>query len=486
MVSSCLLIVNITLVICLFLCNGPGGRAWARSFSASGSHYLTQDASWISQRIDHFTPQDRRTFQQRYYEYLNFFDAPSGPVFLMICGEATCGGITNDYSAVLAKKFNAALVSLEHRYYGKSSPFMELTTKNLTYLTTNQALYDLASFRNFYQALLRTRFNLTQLENPWIVFGVSYAGALSAWFQLKFPHLSRGSLASSGVVEAIFNFTVFDEQVSESAGPACSKALRNITALVEAGLLQNATAVKSKFGAEQLVIDGDFMYFLADAAAIAFQYGNPDTLCGPVVSGRPHEQDLLEVYASYVSSYYVNTFGSSVDTYDQEHLKKTEAGVNSGDRQWWYQVCTELAYFQVAPENNSIRSHLVDSKYHLDLCSNVFKPGTYPEVNITNMYYGGAGIAGSRIFFTNGSQDPWRRASKQTSSAGEPSWLIMCHNCGHGSDLRGCPQAPLQIEGDASKCADPGAVQKAREAIIKHINDCLAENACGDSLSCKV
>ena len=28
-----------------------------------------------------------------------------------------------------------------------------------------------------------------QLENPWIVFGISYAGALSAWFQLKFPHI---------------------------------------------------------------------------------------------------------------------------------------------------------------------------------------------------------------------------------------------------------------------------------------------------------
>mgnify|MGYP007007560003 CR=1 FL=1 len=31
----------------------------------------------------------------------------------------------------------------------------------------------------------------------------------------------------------------------------------------------------------------------------------------------------------------------------------------------------------------------------------------------------------------------------------EPSWLITCHNCGHGSDLRGCPQSPLQLEGTA-------------------------------------
>lgn len=28
-----------------------------------------------------------------------------------------------------------------------------------------------------------------------------------------------------------------------------------------------------------------------------------------------------------------------------------------------------------------------------------------------------------------------------------PSYIISCYNCGHGTDLRGCPQAPLSIEG---------------------------------------
>ncbi|KAH7282850.1 hypothetical protein KP509_35G050000 [Ceratopteris richardii] len=445
--------------------------------SLQGSSYLTQNFSWMSQRLDHFTPQDERVFEQRYFEYLEFFDAPSGPVFLKICGESACRGIVNDYSAVLARKFNAAVVSLEHRYYGESLPFVDLTTDNLTYLTTYQALFDLASFRNYYQDLLRTRFNSSELENPWFVFGISYAGALSAWFQLKFPHLSRGSLASSGVVQAIFNFTAFDEQVSRSAGPACSDALMEITALVEKGLMENATAVKSMFGAEQLTIDGDFMYFLADAAAIAIQYGNPDILCDPLVAGKLLGQDLLKLYAEYVKEYFINSFGVSIDTYDQEHLKDTEAGINS-DRQWWYQVCNELAYFQVAPGNNSIRSRLVDAKYHLDLCTNVFQNGMYPAVDTTNIYYGGVRITGSKIFFTNGSQDPWRHASKQFSSPGEPSWLIACHNCGHGTDLRGCPQSPLQIEGNASSCTDPDAVYKAREAIISHIQSCLAEDNC--------
>jgi hypothetical protein len=64
---------------------------------------------------------------------------------------------------------------------------------------------------------LNAKYNRTGADNPWFVFGGSYAGALSAWFRLKFPHLTCGSLASSGVVLAVYNFTDFDKQVSKGA-----------------------------------------------------------------------------------------------------------------------------------------------------------------------------------------------------------------------------------------------------------------------------
>ncbi|KAK9048685.1 hypothetical protein SSX86_032350 [Deinandra increscens subsp. villosa] len=253
----------------IHFCNGLLSSRIDRLSSSSSSSYLTKDVFWFNQTLDHFSPYDHRKFQQRYYEYLDSFRIPDGPIFLVICGESACGGISNDYISVLAKKFGAAVVTLEHRYYGKSSPFKSLTTENLKYLSSKQALFDLAAFRQFYQESLNLKLNRTKIENPWFVFGISYAGALSAWFRLKFPHLTCGSLASSGVVNAILDFYQYDQQIGESAGPECKAILQEVTQLVEKRLASDGEALRTQFDATVLNIDGDFMYFLADAAAVA-------------------------------------------------------------------------------------------------------------------------------------------------------------------------------------------------------------------------
>ncbi|KAG6399671.1 hypothetical protein SASPL_141152 [Salvia splendens] len=440
-----------------------------RETSSSSSSYLTKEEHWMNQTIDHFSPYDRRQFPQRYYEYLDEFRSPDGPIFVKICGESVCSGISNDYLGVLAKKFGAAVVSLEHRYYGKSSPFDSFSTENLRYLSSKQALFDLAVFRQYYQESLNAKLNKS-MDNPWFVFGISYAGAMSAWFRLKFPHLTCGSLASSGVVLAVYNFTKFDEQVGESAGPECKAVLQEITSLVEQRLESNQKELKKLFNASKLSKDGDFLYFLADAAVTAIQYGDPDELCNPLTEAKKAGDDLVEAYAKYVKEYYIDYFGVDVETYDQQQLKKDKISSSSSSaRLWWFQVCTEVAYFQVAPANDSIRSSKIDTRqvyiyyvptskslpflliYHLDLCKKVFgddMPG--PDVNATNLYYGGKDIA-------------------------VPAYIIKCHNCGHGSDMRGCPQSRLVPKGDAKNCSSPDAVNKVRQNIITYIDQWLSE-----------
>ncbi|CAJ2635715.1 unnamed protein product [Trifolium pratense] len=64
--------------------------------------YLTQKELWFNQTLDHFSPYDHREFQQRYYEFLDYFRSPDGPIFLGLLGEAEGGSIGVVMSSLLS------------------------------------------------------------------------------------------------------------------------------------------------------------------------------------------------------------------------------------------------------------------------------------------------------------------------------------------------------------------------------------------------
>lgn len=43
-------------------------------------------------------------------------------------------------------------------------------------------------------------------NQKWILFGGSYAGAMSVWFRVKYPNLAYGAISSSGPVAPVVNF----------------------------------------------------------------------------------------------------------------------------------------------------------------------------------------------------------------------------------------------------------------------------------------
>jgi len=55
---------------------------------------------------------------------------------------------------------------------------MNVSTPNLVYLSSRQAIADLADLSVFFQAQLNKKHNKTS-ENAWFTFGCSYSGALA-------------------------------------------------------------------------------------------------------------------------------------------------------------------------------------------------------------------------------------------------------------------------------------------------------------------
>ena len=155
----------------------------------------------LSVPIDHFhnesmyEPHSFDSFNLRY-----FFDAtyyqPGGPVIVLESGETSATdrlpylqkGIVHQ----LAEATGGIAVILEHRYYGTSFPTPDLSTENLRFLTTQQALADTDFFaRNIVFEGLEDQ-NLTAPNTAYIAYGGSYAGAFVAFLRKTYPDTYYG------------------------------------------------------------------------------------------------------------------------------------------------------------------------------------------------------------------------------------------------------------------------------------------------------
>jgi hypothetical protein len=447
------------------------GRLWAMIQAETQGLFSTSSPEfWFKQRVDHFSESDTSTFQQRFYEVNTHWKSPDGPVILSIGGEGALDRPpTGGFIDTLAQRWGAKVLALEHRFYGKSIPNNDLSTENYKYLTVQQALADLKYFKEQYE--LHNLLGGRTAPPKWVAIGGSYPGALSAWFRVAYPNTTVAALSSSGVVLPIYDFHGFDEQVAESAGPKCADALRQTTRAFEDEIQRgNATRVKSLLGAQALA-DADFFYMLADAAAMAVQYGHKDVVCKAMTDAVDQKLLLPEAFAKFTIDMYGDAFGSGCfyDTTCLAHDKSRWADVRS----WRWQKCSQLAYFQTAPATGSLRASIVNLEYHLQQCRAVFGDVVNPAKGVEEIIqlYGGASPKAHNIFFANGGDDPWQRASVlETLSDDEIAFLAKCDLCGHCGDL------------SAPRPNAPAPLKQQQQEIIKYLTKWLnGDNARADA-----
>jgi hypothetical protein len=86
----------------------------------------------------------------------------------------------------IAQQQKGATIVLEHRFYGTSNPYPDLSVKSLKVHTIQQAIDDLDYFANNVKLAMPGVDNVKpNVNNPWILVGGSYSGALTGWTMVK-------------------------------------------------------------------------------------------------------------------------------------------------------------------------------------------------------------------------------------------------------------------------------------------------------------
>jgi hypothetical protein len=427
-----------------------------------------------------YEPHSNETFNLRYWFDATYYK-PGGPVFVLLGGETDGAGrlpfLQKGIVHQVIKAAGGVGVILEHRYYGKSFPVKDLSTKNLRFLSTEQALAEVDYFAK------NVKFegidaDLTAPNTPWVVYGGSYAGAQAAFLRVVYPETFWGAISSSGVTTAIYDYWQYFEPARLFGPPDCIKNTQILIDVVDKILLdKNNTAkvqpLKDVFGVGSITDNRDFANLLTGVYGLQstnwdpeensdslFQYCNNITAIPSAENLRPAVADIVSAAGygtntlaqnvtlnaiSWLNITSLGSWRSSNSTQDQyfstvnaSNFEDITALKNYGAVSWSYQVCTEWGFIQTGNTPANIMplvSRLLDVDYLTFFCRAQFNITTPPDIWQVNKY-GNYSIEYERLGFLGGNADPWRPATplwypESRNSSTEHPWLLISHGVHH-------------------------------------------------------
>ncbi|OQR82188.1 serine protease family S28 [Thraustotheca clavata] len=377
---------------------------------------------------------DGQVWKQRYFTNSEFYGGPGSPVFLYINGENVARNTTvvskNLFMNILAKKHNALIVSLEHRYYGKSQPTTDLSTSNLKYLSADNALADIATFQDYFTA----NRNLSS-NSPWVAFGGSYPGMLSAWTKFSYPNRFVGSVASSAPIELHPDYFEYMEVVGYGlkyfGGEECvntlSEGLKAFHALVASEKPEDVAQLKKLFNPcapiksdlDRMDIESNVMGAYQNFA----QNNDWDTYVLKDACADLNAKDgltPLEKVAKINARSYPACTGSSYQNDIVDALSNPARDTVGIMRQWIYQTCTEFGFGQTAKKSKSPFSALeyvnVERVYY-QMCKDVYGiTDPDPLIAAKKAHFQGLDIDVENVVFPSGTIDPWSALAPSNST----------------------------------------------------------------------
>lgn len=419
----------------------------------------------ISLPVDHFPnetkyePHSNDTFPNRYWFDTTYYQ-PGGPVTILQSGETDATGRLTFMQKGILKMISQATggisVVLEHRYYGESFPTKDLSTENLRFLTTEQALADQVYFARNVKFPGMEDQDLTSGTTPYLAYGGSYAGAFVAILRVKYPKVFWGAISSSGVTKAIYDFWEYFAPVAEYGPPICIATQKQFTSIVDEILIgQNDSSLtaelKSAFGMPNVTDVRDFANQLSggigwwqslnwnpeQSSPEFYNYCNNITSYDVIYPGTEAKRDaaasLIKAAGQEAPDYLVNQMlnyigyinASAVSSCDTANQDECFSNLNAtfyeqhtledySWRSWAYQYCSEWGYLQVGSswpaDSQGVISRTIDIPYASFICQAAFGIEKESDVELVNRY-GGYDIAAERLAIIDGEFDPWRPAT---------------------------------------------------------------------------
>lgn len=265
----------------------------------------------------------------------------------------------------------------------------DLSIKNLKYLSSEQALADIANF------VEKTK-DANRLTGEWIAFGGSYPGSLAAWVREKYPHLIHGAISSSGPLLAKVDFFEYYDVVvaslksyNEKCVEAVAKSFQQVEMMMNHRIGQRGLTDAFKLcdtieGNENQLDISNFFENLASNFAGVVQYNKDnsphatvtiDTVCDIMMN------DTIGIQVTRLGAVNSLMLEQSKDKcldykYDKmvQEMRNTswDSGVAGGSRQWTYQTCTEFGFYQTSDKKEKVFGNRFDAKFFIKQCLDVY------------------------------------------------------------------------------------------------------------------
>eukprot|EP00933_Yihiella_yeosuensis_P012820 TRINITY_DN12202_c0_g1_i1.p1 TRINITY_DN12202_c0_g1~~TRINITY_DN12202_c0_g1_i1.p1 ORF type:complete len:545 (-),score=91.79 TRINITY_DN12202_c0_g1_i1:178-1704(-) len=474
---------------------GLGRGAALGNFPWGWSSEAAKEAKYFSQRQDHFDSDNKNTWQQAYYVNADFWSGSSSdaPVFLYVGGEGPMGPdhtVVDNFITDWLPKNKGILFAVEHRYYGchnmSACPYDNKTSDHLRFLSSRQALADLAAFHSFATGTFGLR-----KDAKWVAVGGSYPGMLAGFLRAEYPEKFYSAISSSAPVHAILDMTVFQDTVTKAyamnvegirGSPECSRLIAQ--GHEEVGKLLKTAQGRSRLASSFKLESADWLkdptnqrtFAGCGVASFPAQSNYPacdSPACGiseicEIMTNSSSGKDALERLATLRQAQR-GTGLQMVATCEMDW--EMPGDIDRPEVNYWgYQTCAEFGFYQTCEKGTDcfytkgLVSFRNPQHRPNDFCKEQFgisTEETTARIKRTVEYYQKKVAQSSRIIWASGDVDPWHGLGQLTSPGKDQPVIFPIRGASHCAWMR------------AAAKSDQESLVEARAKIYKQISTWL-------------